>query len=312
MPYRNSPQRLEKWHTDMENLVKSRNHQLISGKMINHQREVCYIVHCSLHDHTMEVSFFNYKRSKTGCLFCGIEKVSSTFSGRQFSEETIERMTVSAYQRPDRGGRPRRWRETHSYRAWNSLVRENWNHQCAITGIQNENNSISDQPQDVNQQKLVVHHLIGVSKEDCLALVVENGILIHKDLHVAFHNKYGYRKNTVAQFLDFIQKLAKNEIIVSISNQRNPVSLPLVAENNKEGFQGSETRVYDSDKIMKLHERLKEIEIILETILFNKSSSLPFPALPCPSLPFPARTGRAGKGREGQGRVFTNVKTYFR
>jgi hypothetical protein len=102
-------------------------------------------------------------------------------------------------------------------------------------------------------------------------VLIKSGELLEKFIDFVFF----YLKVRVAQFLDFIQKLAKNEIIVSISNQRNPVSLPLVAENNKEGFQGSETRVYDSDKIMKLHERLKEIEIILETILFNKSSSLP-------------------------------------
>lgn len=230
-------------------LVQSRNHQLISGKMNKNQREICYVVYCPIHDHTMETSYFNYKRSRTGCLLCGRDIVSSKLTGRKFDEESIQKMSISAKSRPDRGGKPRRWRETHSYRVWNVLVRNEWNNECAITGIRNV---------IPGKNVLVVHHLVSASECENLVLTVENGILIHKNIHQIFHSIYGYRKNNVAQFLDFILKLTKNEIVESISSQ-----------GELEGSQGSETRVYDSERIMKLHERLSEIALILETILLN-------------------------------------------
>lgn len=247
MPFENSSENLRRWHQEMEELVRSRGHKLISGRMSSQQREKCYTVYCPEHDHTIVTSFHNYKRSRTGCLWCGRENVSAALTGRVYSEETLARMRVSANSRPDRGGRERRWRETHQYRVWLALVRQEWNYQCAITGITNVN---------PNDRLLVAHHLVSASSNEALTLTVENGILIHKDLHVAFHGLYGYRENTVEQFRDFIRKIANNEIVVPISSQ---------AESG--GSEGSETRVYDPERIMELHERLGEINAILDTML---------------------------------------------
>jgi hypothetical protein len=80
--------------------------------------------------------------------------------------------------------------------------------------------------------------------------------LIHKNLHTKFHSLYGYRDNTVEQFIDFIKKIAKNEIIVPISSQ--PAS---------EGSGGLETRVFDPERIRILHERLSDVKNILDIIL---------------------------------------------
>lgn len=196
MPFKNSEEKINGWHQQMIELIGSREHQLISGKLTSHQREECYTVYCPKHDLSMVTSFFNYKRSRTGCLLCGHESVSNRLSGREYSQETLEKMKVSARQRPDRGGRPRRWRETHSYRMWVKLVREEWDNQCAITATKNVVQG---------DGLLVVHHLIGASQKASLALTVENGILIHKKLHTEFHSLYGYKYNTVEQFMNFIQ-----------------------------------------------------------------------------------------------------------
>ena len=161
-------------------------------------------------------------------------------------------MRISARSRPDRGGRPRRWRETHDYRVWNAEVRKEWNNECAITAIKNTTQG---------DGLLVVHHLIGASRSNSLALTVENGILIHNKLHTEFHSLYGYRDNTVEQFLDFIQKILKNEIVL------NNIVVPISSQTESEGSEGSETRVYDPERIMKLHERLSEIKDILDTIV---------------------------------------------
>jgi Pyruvate/2-oxoacid:ferredoxin oxidoreductase delta subunit len=247
MPFKNSEENINNWHQNMIELISKRKHQLISGKMTSHQREECYTVYCPEHDLSMDTSFFNYKRSRTGCVVCGRESVSQKLSGREFSLESLEKMKVSARSRPDRGGKPRRWRETHDYRVFTALVRKEWNNQCAITGTKNVVKG---------DGSLVVHHLIGVSRNEVLALTIENGILIHKDFHTTFHSLYGYRDNTVEQFMDFIKEIANNEIVVPISSQ---------AES--EGSEGSETRVYDPERIMELYERLSEIKDILDTIL---------------------------------------------
>jgi hypothetical protein len=247
MSFKNPKEKLENWHQEMVQLIASRGHQLISGKMTTSQREECYIVYCPIHDYSMTTSFFNYRRSRTGCLMCGRDSVSNKLKGRVFFTETIEKMKVSAKSRPDRGGKPRRWRETHDYRVWNALVRQDWNNECAITGIRNVSQG---------DGLLVVHHLIGASKSEALAFTVENGITIHNKLHKEFHLRYGYQNNTVEQFMDFILKLTESEINVLISSQTGLGSPG-----------GSETRVYDPERIMKLHERLSEVKDTLDAIL---------------------------------------------
>jgi hypothetical protein len=52
--------------------------------------------------------------------------------------------------------------------------------------------------------------------------------------------------------MDFIQQIVNNKIVVPISSQ------PELGSSV-----GSETRVYDPERIMKLHERLSEIKNIL-------------------------------------------------
>ena len=68
MPYRNSEKNINLWHQAMVNLVNSRKHVLISGRMTQDQRQQCYHVYCPLHDLSKCTSYFNYKRSCTGCL----------------------------------------------------------------------------------------------------------------------------------------------------------------------------------------------------------------------------------------------------
>jgi hypothetical protein len=268
MNYKNSSDKIKAWHAEMLELIKFRGHVFISGELTNHQREKCYFVYCprlAEPDHTMHVSFKNYKRSRNGCLFCGRDVVSSKLTNRTFSEETIEKMTIAANSRPFRGGKPRRWRKNQAYRNWNLLAREQWKNECAISGYKQDENTPTD------EKKLVVHHLIGVSKEDCLALVAENAILIHRDLHMTFYNIYGYRENTVEQFIEFLEKLKNNEVNVSISSQSDSVSS--VSEGEREESQGSETRGFDYDKIVRLQERLKEVNVILKSILLEFQTS---------------------------------------
>nr|ALO21643.1 putative HNH homing endonuclease [Stephanosphaera pluvialis] len=229
----------------MVKLINNRDHKHVSGELKTNQREICYVISCPRHNYLMTTSFFNYKRSKFGCKFCGKESVSKKLIGRTFTPKTLLKMKIAANLRPFRGGRPRRWRETYEYRVWNLCVRQECKNECAITGVRNVSRG---------DRLLVVHHLMGAGKHASLILTIENGILIHNKLHTLFHKKYGYNGNTVEQFMDFLLKLKKQDFNVLISSQ-----------TVLGGTGGSETRVYNPERIKKLHERLNEIKNILKT-----------------------------------------------
>lgn len=238
----------------MQKLIKKRNHTYIDGEVLTSERVQTFTIHCNVHDMPFQTTLYNYKRSVIGCKFCGRESSSAKLTEREFSQETLERMRISANLRPDRGGKPRRWRETNSYRTWVSEVREEWNNECAVTG---EKNLVD------GDKILAAHHLESAQNNETLVLTVENGILLHRDVHKAFHDNCGYGSNTVGQFKDFIDKLVNNQI---------KIVKPISSQGESEDSQGSETRVYDPERIMKLQERLGEIEIILKAKLQSSSS----------------------------------------
>lgn len=124
MNFKNKQEKLEFWHAELLKLVEERGHILVSGKMQYHQREKCYLIYCSEHDLEKLTTYYNYKKSRTGCLLCGRKQVSKKLTERTFSSETIEKMKTSAKQRPGRDGKPRRWRETYDYRVWKASVCE--------------------------------------------------------------------------------------------------------------------------------------------------------------------------------------------
>lgn len=234
MNYKNSEQFCKQKQQELLSRIADNGHVYISG---NYETKVSQLqVYCPSCDLEINTTFSNYMRSRTGCLICGRKRVSEKLTNRVYSEETIQRMQKSANNRPNRGGQPRRWRENQKYRNWRSLVLNAWNNECAITGA--------------GDQNLAVHHIISASSDQSLAYNVNNGIVISSDLHVQFHKTYGYRNNNFSQFKEFILKLINNNNKKLISSQ-----------GESEDSQGSETRVYDPERIMKLHELLGKIEL---------------------------------------------------
>lgn len=92
----------------------------------------------------------------------------------------------------------------------------------------------------------------------CLPLVYEplNGIVLTEDLHVKFHNSFGYTQNTTEEFIQFLGSLLQNE----------KLSTPISSQVPRERGKGSETRVYDPARIMELQERLEEVSKTLAQI----------------------------------------------
>lgn len=233
MPYNQTTKLVQEKTKKIFTLIEQRGHLYIDGQYKN--RQSILIIYCPIHKNEYATTFYNYKRSSSGCLCCSKAKVSAKLKNRKFSQKTILKMSNSAYTRPNRGGKPRRWRETFQYRTWRNFILQNYDSKCAVTGVSKE--KIGD---------LEVHHFYSTKTYPNLIYKVENGIVLHKSVHTLFHKKYGYNSNTLEQFCDFLLFL-------------NSESMPISSQGELENSQGSETRAYDPERVMKLHERLEKL-----------------------------------------------------
>lgn len=258
MPFRNKPEELEKFHQQMLDLIQARGHEYVSGKMTKSQNDECYIVYCPKHKckvlikNSELISYREYNRRRFGCLECAKERQKQASTDKIMPQSAKD--TIAAFRRSQtRDGILRKFRKTSQYREWQRTVRENWGGECAITGIKNP-------PKGSDTFLLVTHHLYGVKLSKVLSTFPDNGIFIHREIHDAFHGLYGYNENTLDQFLEFLIKLKNKEVEldVLISSQTSP-----------EGVGGSETRLYDPERIMKVHERLDRLKPILDDMFFK-------------------------------------------
>lgn len=163
-----------------------------------------------------------------------------------FSKETIAKMIEASYQRPARNGKPRSGRKNSAYQIYRNKVLATYNNEGAISGVK------------ATKQNLVVHHLISAHFSKDLAYNPKNGIVLTAFLHKLFHNKYGYKNNSIEQIRNFL---------VYLVNKKLTISKPISSQASPEGDEGSETRAYNPERVMKLHERLGQIE---KELLANK------------------------------------------
>ena len=136
MPYNQTIQWIQKKTKVVINLIEKRGHFYIHGQYKN--RQSILIIYCPIHVNEYSTTFYNYKRSIFGCLCCSKSNVSDKLKNREFSQETIDKMSKSAFNRPARGGKPRRWRETYMYRNWRNAILQNYDSKCAVTEVSNE------------------------------------------------------------------------------------------------------------------------------------------------------------------------------
>jgi hypothetical protein len=205
-------------------LIESRGHEFISG---DYETKHCSLtVLCPTHG-IICTNFDNYRRSKTGCKGCGKSAIGNAHRGKIVSLES--RIKLSESIKKSRILKPRtpsEWRSTVEYKEWRKGVRSFWNHECAITG---------------KRGTLDSHHLFTGSVWTEHAFDVKNGILLCRSAHWTFHKLFGSKKNTLEQFLEYIDMLISSQVSLECGK-------------------GSETRSYDPERIMKTQERLAQLK----------------------------------------------------
>lgn len=105
MPYKNPEEFKKRALEQTLKKIEKRGHIFVEG--LYETKQSSLVVWCTKHFHEHVTTFTNYNRSRTGCPCCGKDQVSQKLSNRQYSEETLRRMSVAARQRPLRGGKPR-------------------------------------------------------------------------------------------------------------------------------------------------------------------------------------------------------------
>jgi hypothetical protein len=98
---------------------------------------------------------------------------------------------------------------------------------------------------------LVVHHLYSAKTYPHLTYVIENGIVLEKE----FHKTFQYTNNTVSQFKEFLMLII----------EENKLSMPISSQTSLKKLEGSETRVYDPNRVMRLHEFLERVDQNLQS-----------------------------------------------
>lgn len=125
MGYTNSEQiKIEKQQLVLDKIKANPNkHKYVSGSY--ETKDSVLVVFCESHHNYVTTTFTNYKRCKTGLACCGKKQVSDTLLNRQYSPETIEKMSIGALNRPARNpGTGQDWRRAKSSVIWSKKVKE--------------------------------------------------------------------------------------------------------------------------------------------------------------------------------------------
>ena len=211
-------------------LLEQRGHEYVSGE---YETKSCLLTFLCPKHGIVTTTFDNYRRSKTGCKGCGKDNIGDAhrdkvvpLESRQKLSETIKRSRVLKPRTPNE------WRSTVDYREWRRKVRTQWEHRCVITG---------------KKETLDSHHLFTRSVWANGAFDPKNGILLCSSIHWTFHKVFGSKRNTLDQFLEYLDMLINSQVSLGCGK-------------------GLETRSYDPERIMRTQERLVQLKTELVMI----------------------------------------------
>lgn len=191
---------------DLERFAETRNHTVISFE--NYQNVHSKItIYCKTCGATWETTVHKYKNApKTGCPECKKIIASETHKGKVTSEQTKRKIGAKASQRPGsltgktgelhprfKGGLARDMRNpSNADFAWKTAVRKRCGYRCVITLDKAKPN-----------ERFACHHLNGFDLFKDQRYLAENGVYLRREIHLKFHNEYGFGGNTEAQFGEF-------------------------------------------------------------------------------------------------------------
>lgn len=187
---------------DVQTLASSRNHTLVSMNGYQNVKSLITIQcnTCSCKWTTSLSSYLNAK--KTGCPGCKKSTISQIQTNKHISEATRKRISEKANKRPGslkgvigekhpryKGGIARDLKKpSYADYVWKTGIRKLFNYRCVLTGV---------------RKKLVAHHLNGFNKFPTQRYDLRNGVLIERNIHKVFHDRYGYGNNTEEQWVEF-------------------------------------------------------------------------------------------------------------
>jgi hypothetical protein len=199
----------------IQNIAESRNHNLVSmeGYTCVKSKIKFFCLTCN---NEFETSLASYKNSpKTGCPHCKKKTISELHTNKLVSSQTRQKLSKKATGRkgslkgvygknhPAFKGTPSRdfHNPSTDYYIWINAVRERVGRYCCVTG---------------SKKDLVVHHLYGWNAYPDLRYDITNGIVLTKQIHKEFHDKWGYGNNTKEQFIQFLKDQYNMEISIQV------------------------------------------------------------------------------------------------
>lgn len=245
-----------------------------SKKPIPSERKTLLQIRCSHHplQGIQVTTVFNYLRSRTGLSCCGRQQVSTKLVEREFSSETIHKMSEARkkfFAEKGKNNQTKENKDRNEYSEWRAIVYKNGFYSCAITGIR---------PQILN-----AHHLFSKKAFASIRFDPQNGISLSAEIHQAFHDCFGTLNIvTIDHFMKFLEALIKNEncfrenLFKKVIPRRNSdlysETISSQLSYNAEKDTGPETIVrsdiYNVERLQNLHQHMTE----LKKTLFSKLS----------------------------------------
>lgn len=130
---------------------------------------------CEKHSYIGYTNYFTLSNSKYQCKICALESISGENNYR-WSRKT-RRIGIDTE------------RNHYLYIKWRKKVLEHDNYECSICE---------------SKEKLEVHHIRSYMSNPELRLKEYNGITLCKKCHCRFHSMFGYKNNTLEQFMKYV------------------------------------------------------------------------------------------------------------
>jgi hypothetical protein len=215
-------------------------------------------IRCQTHlsEGIKETTVSNYLKARNGLTCCGRDVVSKKLKGREFSPETLQKMSTARKAVTEikfsKASHSNKQLERQRLAEWRAVVFRNGEYCCAISGVK--------------RKSLNAHHLFSKKIFSSIKYDPENGVLLHEKIHQLFHNTVGSLYIvTIDHFIEFLQKFIDDENFKNESFQKKVTqkSFPTYKKPTSNKL-SSPQKIQDKCSETKTHENIKKIRELLE------------------------------------------------